>query len=363
MQDAAEEGNLERIKQLIAEGVDPNNADRIGRTALHEAAAAGHVQIVEYLLSLPGINVRTQDRFKTTPLSSAFSLLKDKPENQRQIINMLLSVPDIDVNAFSERPPLVEAILNNEVDIMNRLLSFPDIDTSASILSGYINYPLLEYVVFYGRDVRVETMNALLPRLNIDVVNQAFPRVGETNLDFLNSFLNIQGVNINAKDTLGNTALMNAARMDKTDIVARLLEIPGIDLTATNNQGRSALIMPARQHTQNMIIEALRREYLGRMRDVRETIGRMQSIVPAHRMQEQAAIEDSLSTRVSAPRNVPTQYNNNGEDPAPHRSTNASLNTNDDPQPHRINANNPSGGKRKTRRGRKMRKRSRRARV
>lgn len=61
-------GNLEGVKQLIESGVvDVNEVDYTERTALHAAAAAGHREIVQYLVS-QGADRTIQDSWGITPV-------------------------------------------------------------------------------------------------------------------------------------------------------------------------------------------------------------------------------------------------------------------------------------------------------
>ena len=48
---AAEDGNIEAIKQRLAEGADANAKNNFGETALHKASAEGHREIVELLVA------------------------------------------------------------------------------------------------------------------------------------------------------------------------------------------------------------------------------------------------------------------------------------------------------------------------
>jgi ankyrin repeat protein len=58
--EAAREGNLEEIKQLIAKGVDVNVKDNEGWTALMDAAGKGHVACVRMLLDAGAdVNAKT----------------------------------------------------------------------------------------------------------------------------------------------------------------------------------------------------------------------------------------------------------------------------------------------------------------
>lgn len=67
---AASFGDLSSIRQAVARGIDPERGNFDDRTALHIAAAGGHVEVVDYLLSL-GVNPRPVDRFGNTPLDEA----------------------------------------------------------------------------------------------------------------------------------------------------------------------------------------------------------------------------------------------------------------------------------------------------
>jgi len=48
---ATEEGNIEAVKQAIADGADANTKDDDGRTPLHYAANEGHMKIAGLLIS------------------------------------------------------------------------------------------------------------------------------------------------------------------------------------------------------------------------------------------------------------------------------------------------------------------------
>jgi glutaminase len=77
-------GDLKGIRQLIARGIDPERGNFDDRTALHVAAAEGHVEIVEYLLNL-GVDPRPVDRFGNTPLDDA------RREGNDEVIELLVT--------------------------------------------------------------------------------------------------------------------------------------------------------------------------------------------------------------------------------------------------------------------------------
>jgi ankyrin repeat protein len=67
---AAWRGNLVELAKLVESGADVNVADYDGRTALHLAAAEGHVEMVKWLL-LRGARAVVVDRWGRTPADDA----------------------------------------------------------------------------------------------------------------------------------------------------------------------------------------------------------------------------------------------------------------------------------------------------
>lgn len=60
---AASDGDIRRVRQLLAEGkVTPNSADNNGYTPMHAAASYGHVELLNYLIEQKGdVNIRDSD--------------------------------------------------------------------------------------------------------------------------------------------------------------------------------------------------------------------------------------------------------------------------------------------------------------
>ncbi|MEE8216502.1 MAG: ankyrin repeat domain-containing protein, partial [Acidiferrobacterales bacterium] len=51
LHDAAENGDLDKVKRLIGEGADVNARDDYSLTPLHFSAGAGHTAVVELLIA------------------------------------------------------------------------------------------------------------------------------------------------------------------------------------------------------------------------------------------------------------------------------------------------------------------------
>lgn len=79
-----ESGNLEKIKEYYQKhpDLDFNQADYDGRTLLHITSKYGQIDIVKFLIEIPGINLNSKDDFGYTPRSEAtgkLNLLKENP--------------------------------------------------------------------------------------------------------------------------------------------------------------------------------------------------------------------------------------------------------------------------------------------
>ncbi len=79
---AAYEGDLLEIQHLVARGININEADYDGRTAMHLAASEGHSKVIEFLLSKGGIT-NPKDRWGNTPLDDALK------GNHQDVIRLL----------------------------------------------------------------------------------------------------------------------------------------------------------------------------------------------------------------------------------------------------------------------------------
>ena len=69
---AARNGQIQRVKDLIDSGIDPNLKDGLGNSPLHDAIAKGHKGIVKLLL-IKGANPNLQNDFRETPLHHAIT--------------------------------------------------------------------------------------------------------------------------------------------------------------------------------------------------------------------------------------------------------------------------------------------------
>ena len=70
---SAFEGNLDALRLLVGRGGDPERCDNFGNTALHLAAARGHMNCVTFLVNF-GVNMHSLDigELDNLPLTKQF---------------------------------------------------------------------------------------------------------------------------------------------------------------------------------------------------------------------------------------------------------------------------------------------------
>ncbi|KAJ2805964.1 hypothetical protein H4R20_001877 [Coemansia guatemalensis] len=68
VQNAVSRGDIELVKLVVRAGFDVNSIDHEGRTILFFAVIASQVEIVEYLLSLPGVSIEHWDHWGYSPM-------------------------------------------------------------------------------------------------------------------------------------------------------------------------------------------------------------------------------------------------------------------------------------------------------
>jgi len=69
--EGAKRGNEEMIEEYIADGADPKQLDHAGNNALHWAAAGGHHETIDHLVTKYGLDVNHANGDGDTPLHKA----------------------------------------------------------------------------------------------------------------------------------------------------------------------------------------------------------------------------------------------------------------------------------------------------
>lgn len=119
---AAQQGDLRKVKQSLAEGARPNSRDYAGNRALFPAASEGHLEITRLLLERGAItDFKSPDG--RTPLGIAAL------RGHARIVRMLLKAgAAVDARSDNGMTPLLDAVQLDRTEVVKELLAFsPDL--------------------------------------------------------------------------------------------------------------------------------------------------------------------------------------------------------------------------------------------
>ncbi|RXW23767.1 hypothetical protein EST38_g2088 [Candolleomyces aberdarensis] len=205
------------IVAMLLEHVDVNAEDSMGRTALSAAVMKGHSNIVNLFLarqdilvnkgSIPPLIWAIRSKKAEADSPPTFSNQLSSTNSQLPIARQLLCRTDIDINVLDSmgRVPLTCAMEAECWEIVNLLLSRPDVDISLG------KPPALVQACLNGQEALVQK---LLAR---------------------------DGLNVNAVDQQGRSALSMAAHRGHGQIVELLLSRPDVNV----NMGSPTPLMHA----------------------------------------------------------------------------------------------------------------------
>lgn len=246
------EGSLEKVKAAIEKGASVNYETESGTFALNTAASFGHVDIIEYLLSI-GANINSIDKEKFTPLGRAIvsenykaaEFLMSKGANtlgdrgiKIEKLNMVLW------KACTERGSLQEARMaidaGADVNTRNSEQSSPLISAASW---GHAN--IVEYLLSQGAEINFIDKNGW------SALGEAFRSGKQEAADILikNGASTIGNKKILCSQTSSievlNEILRGAcAKGGKLDLVKMAFDA-GAEVNSTHSNGNSALILAA----------------------------------------------------------------------------------------------------------------------
>ena len=297
---ACKSGDIQRVKLLLKDKVDPNTINKDGKTALMLASERGHEDIVHSLLSA-GANVFLQDNKRwAAPMAAIYNtstidkilmnacqrgdtedkllvklLLIDKVDpntknkegltalmlacerGHEDIVHSLLSAgANVNLQDINGWTALMRAIRHNHISIINMLLQAnanPHMKTSNGsnaliIASVDGHYEVVRLLISIGVDYKYQQEDG----------GNAFMLACQNGHTQIVELLLKEQVDPNVQSKDGRNALMLACQNGHTQIVELLLK-EQLDPNVKNKDGRNALILAcATGHTQ--IVELLLKE-------------------------------------------------------------------------------------------------------
>lgn len=201
-------GNIERVKQLIAEGAPVNQADKTGLTPLHFACFGDHEAVAQELLS-SGACVNQTNENNITPLHAAAG-----KGHVRAILKLLEWKADITKVDNAGSTPLHIAAAHGHAEVVQKLLEHIKTNQSNFITVDCVNQTTNSYTPLYlaSCNGNIETVQALLSH----------------------------GACVDQTDNDGNSPLHNAAQLGHTHTAQELL-VRGSCVDRANKNGTTSL--------------------------------------------------------------------------------------------------------------------------
>ena len=249
---AARDGRLDSARTLLAAGADIERADANGITPLLMAISNNHMDVARFLLE-SGANINVMDWYGRTPLWAAVETRNMDVNNAEPFENGVDRAPVLDLirvllargadpnTRTKETPPIRRQMLP-----VTGSLSWVDFTGQTPFLTASLSGDLavMRLLLEYGADPYIPTFGgttALMAAAGINwVVDQTYDEGPKALLEAVRLCADELGMDVNAVNSMGLTAIHGAANRGSDDII-RFLVARGAKLDVKDKEGRTPL--------------------------------------------------------------------------------------------------------------------------
>ena len=237
---AARSGNIDSVRMLLDAGADPNEAMPDGYTALLIAAGSGHGEVGVLLLDRGADpNAATKDE----GLTALHALILKRPLHStgwKRPANHILLAKALIAHGANLNLQTAKAVTSMGINVTGTIWQ----GSTAIVLAARVaDLDMLQILVDAKADARIMTANKTTSVMAAAGVGRAEGNedpIAETDALSAVKMLTMLGVDVNAADTAGNTALHGAVNNGYNAIIQFLFE-QGADLNATDKEGWTPL--------------------------------------------------------------------------------------------------------------------------
>jgi ankyrin repeat protein len=248
---AARDGRVESARILVNAGADVNQADANGITPLLMAVTNNHIDVARFLVD-QGAAINVSDWYGRTPLWAAVECRNMDVDNAEPFENGVDRAPVLELIRVlldrgadpdartKETPPIRRHMLR-----VTGSLSWVDFVGQTSFLTASLSgdVTVMRLLLDYGADPYVTTTGgttALMAAAGINwVVDQTYDEGPRALLDAVTLCWEL-GLDVNAVNAMGLTAVMGAANRGSDAIIEFLVE-KGARLDVKDKEGRTPL--------------------------------------------------------------------------------------------------------------------------
>ncbi len=218
---AARYGHLDLLKHLHAQGYDINLYDVIGRSAIYRASMAGHIEIVQWLLSDECLS--QQQRFYHANVALVVAI----ENRQLALVKSLVKTEDFN--------------LDEDIEFSSEFLHHPFVSQQLSCFNKHVDsqeYGLspLNYAACSGD---LELIKFLYEEGDLDLaagdlygIKPLHYAISSGNLDLVEWLLDQDGVDINCTSNTGISSISWAYFHNQIDMFFYLTNLEGIEISS-----------------------------------------------------------------------------------------------------------------------------------